>query len=461
MYIRTRLAMWFAFVMAAVLVSLSFGVYQLTRHNLLQEIERDVRDRAGLLAAAARPEAGIAELRPLQLDDFSAPDFFVQVLGADGTSVGRSANLEGRNLPFDRSVVRGGGVEEAHLDGRPLFLSGEPILVDGRTRGYVLVARSPLAIYRALGRMRSLLYPGAAAALVVAAVAGWLLVRRSLRPLEQVGNAAADIAAAHDHTARLRYRGRADEIGRVADTINGMLVSLEHAHEEVADSNLQQRRFLADVSHELRTPLTIMLSSLDVLARVHESDHEFATEALSGLRAEVRRMARMVSQLLIMARSERDATARRGPILLAELVADACRECTVNGEGRTVEWRDLRALDEVVVEGDPDYLKQLFLILLDNALKYSPEGGTVQVSGGTDRRSVSISVLDTGIGIASEDQERIFDRFYRGANARFREGTGLGLAIARHIAEQHGGAITVESEPGRGSRFTVSLPRIA
>jgi signal transduction histidine kinase len=352
-------------------------------------------------------------------------------------------------------------VEEIHLGGRPLFLSGEPIRRDGETLGYVLVARSPLAVYQALGRMRSLLYPGAGVALLVAALAAWLLLRRALRPLERLGITAADIADRQDHTARLRYAGPKNEIGRLARTIDRMLTALERAHEEVAEANVRQRRFLAEVSHELRTPLTIMLSSLDVLTRVRETDPGFASEAMAGLRAEAERLARMVSQLLIMARSDRDAAAAREPIFLAEVVADACRQCAVDGEGGTLESGGLDSVDDAVVEGNADYLKQLFLILLDNALKYSPDGGVVRVSGGTDDTTVSISVADAGIGIHPEDLERIFDRFYRGSNARSAEGTGLGLAIARHIAEQHRGSITVDSQPGRGSRFTVTLPRMA
>jgi signal transduction histidine kinase len=162
-----------------------------------------------------------------------------------------------------------------------------------------------------------------------------------------------------------------------------------------------------------------------------------------------------------MARSDRDAAAAREPIFIAEVVADACGQCAVKGEGVTLESADLDSVSDAVVEGNADYLKQLFLILLDNALKYSPDGGAVRVSGGTDDTTVSIRVADAGIGIPPEDLERIFDRFYRGSNARSTEGTGLGLAIARHITEQHRGSITVDSQPGRGSRFTVTLPRMA
>jgi signal transduction histidine kinase len=176
------------------------------------------------------------------------------------------------------------------------------------------------------------------------------------------------------------------------------------------------------------------------------------------MRVEVDRMARMVRQLLIMARSDADAAVAYRPVLVADVVADAVRQQAANGGALTLTCRGLDRIDQAVVQGDPDYLKQLFLILLENAVKYTPAGGSVEVSGTLDAGTVVVRVADTGIGIAAADLPRVFDRFYRAKNARFQEGMGLGLAIARHIAEQHGGRLEVASELGRGSRFTVTLP---
>jgi two-component system OmpR family sensor kinase len=450
--IRTRLAAWFVLIVAALLATFSLTVYQLTRHSLLGEIERDVRQRAAAVAAADRAGA----LRPAELDAFTAPDVFVQKLNTGGAVVAGSANLGGRRLPFSPTAVRADQVQEVRVGGLPLFLYGRPLQDGGRVRGYVLVARSPQAIYLALGRLRRVLYPGAALAL--AGAAGWLLVRRAMRPLARLDRTAAAIAATGDHTRRLAFTGPPDEIGRLAATIDGMLGSLEDAHHQLQDLNATQRRFLADVSHELRTPLTIMLSSLNLLARVGAADAEFRRATLGDMRVEVDRMARMVRQLLIMARSDADAAVAWQPVLVADVVADAVRQQAADGGAVTLTCRDLDRLDQAVVQGDPDYLKQLFLILLGNAVKYTPAGGSVEVSGTLDAGTVLVTVADTGIGIAAADLPRVFDRFYRAENARFQEGMGLGLAIARHIAEQHGGRLEVASELGRGSRFTVTLP---
>jgi signal transduction histidine kinase len=452
--IRTRLAAWFVLIVAALLVIFSPTVYQLTRHSLLGEIERDVRQRAAAIAATDRAGAR----RPLELGAFTAPDVFVQELDAGGSVVAGSANLGGRRLPFSPAALRADRVQEVRVGGLPLFLYGRPLYDGGRVRGYVLVARSPQAIYLALGRLRRVLYPGAALALALAGGAGWLLVRRALRPLARLDRTAAAIAATGDHTRRLAFTGPPDEIGRLAATIDGMLGSLEDAHRQLQDLNATQRRFLADVSHELRTPLTIMLSSLDLLARVGTADPEFSRATLADMRVEVDRMARMVRQLLIMARSDADAAVAYRPVLVADVVADAVRQRAANGGAVTLTCRNLDRLDQAVVQGDPDYLKQLFLILLENAVKYTPADGNVEVSGALGAGTVVLTVADTGIGIAAADLPRIFERFYRAENARFQEGMGLGLAIARHIAEQHGGRLEAASEPGRGSRFTVTLP---
>jgi signal transduction histidine kinase len=203
-----------------------------------------------------------------------------------------------------------------------------------------------------------------------------------------------------------------------------------------------------------------MLSSLDLLARVGTTDPEFNKTTLADMRTEVARMARMVNQLLIMARSDADAAIAYQPVLVADVLADACRRQQANGGTVSLTCDDLSGISEAVVQGNPDYLEQLFLILLDNAAKYTPAGGhgRVEVSARLDPMGVAVTVADNGIGIAPGDLPRIFDRFYRAETARSQPGMGLGLAIARHIAEQHGGTIAVESQLGCGARFTVTLP---
>jgi signal transduction histidine kinase len=148
----------------------------------------------------------------------------------------------------------------------------------------------------------------------------------------------------------------------------------------------------------------------------------------------------------------------RAPVLLADVLEEACQQGRSPDKEAPALCTDLELAGRVVVRGNSDYLKQLFLILLDNAFKYTPKNGRVVIIAKPNGRQVEVTVADTGIGIAPSDLDHIFDRFYRADTTRHLPGMGLGLAIARHIVEQHEGAIRVESEPGRGSRFTVSLP---
>jgi two-component system OmpR family sensor kinase len=458
MYIRVRLALWFTLILALVLAAFSYGLYQVLHDSLLSEIGRDVQQRATALAVTVRPAAGSTALTPPQLDAFSSSDTYVELLAPNGTVLASGGDLGNRQLPFNPATIARGVVVEQRLGDVPLKLFGLPVLDDQKVlRGYVLVARSPRSTYWALSRLQNFLYPGAALALLLAGIVTWLLVRGAMRPLERLAATTAEIAASQDHTRRVPAAGPSDEIRRLATTINGMLEALDSAYRQVQDVNDLQRHFLADVSHELRTPLTIMLSSLDLMSKIGPTDPDFQARTLDDMRVEADRMARMVTQLLMLARTNANLAQAQGPILLVDVVSDVCRQAGANG-GVPVTCHDLAVLEGAVVWGNADYLKQLFLILVDNACKYTPAGGCVQVSGTLDAENASITIADTGIGIAEADLPHIFDRFYRAGNARNQPGTGLGLAIAQRIAEQHGGQIRVSSALGAGSRFTVAVP---
>ncbi len=432
MYIRTRLALLFMLILSVVLTAFSVTIYQLTKSNLLTEIDTDVRQRAAMLNLATHPYPEETTMRVPKLDVFASPDIYLQVLDQHGGVLASSGNLGNRTLPLMRDAIAADQVREVRVGSILLFVYGQAVLVHHKLLGYVLVACSPRRIYFALGSLLHILIPGVIVTLVLAGLAIWLLVRQAMRPLERLATTAADIAAAQDHSRRLSPQGSPDEINRLAHTINGMLQALEGAYQQRQKVNDLQRHFLIDVSHELRAPLT--------------------------MRVEAERMARMVAQLLILARSDAAVAAAHEPVLLGDIVLEVCRQRPPTDSALVLECRGMESLEGVLVWGNPDYLRQLFLILLDNAFKYTTAGERVEVIGALNEETVTVTVADTGIGIAASDLLRIFDRFYRAENARSRPGAGLGLAIAQRIAEQHGGEIQVESELGQGSRFTVTFP---
>ena len=461
MYIRTRLALWLLLILVVFLVTFSAIVFGLTRGFLLANLQSELQQRANLIAVAISQNADTSQskVQPL-LDGFAAQnlDYYLQVQDQQGTVLARSANLANRTLTLSRAAIAAQQVGRVTVGQTSFLVYGRSIRVNGQLWGYVLVGHPAETSDLTLKLLPTALLAGILITLVLAGGLVWLLVRRAMRPLEQLAATASEIAIASDHSLRLQPQGPPDEINRLAQTINGMLQSLEDAYKQVQEVNSLQRHFLADVSHELRTPLTIMLSSLDLLRKEGGTDPDFQVAALENIRGETERMARLVTQLLILARTDAGATFTREPLLVVELILEVCRQVCPTESGTILETRGLEQIEDAVVLGNADYLKQLFLILLENAFKYTPDGGRVEVIGTLNENTVTITIADTGIGITSVDLSRIFDRFYRADNARFRSGMGLGLSIARSIAEQHSGTITVESTVGEGSRFTVTLP---
>ncbi|MGH3734991.1 MAG: sensor histidine kinase [Micromonosporaceae bacterium] len=442
MTIRLRLAAAFTLLVATILILVGVATYQLLRQSLLAEIERDVAQRATALAASDGAD----------LDTFGAPDVFLQVVGADGEVLARSANLGRRTLPLP-DAARRGEVVEVRADDRPLFLAAA-VRDDGR---YVIVARSPITTYGALRRLRQLLTGVVAAAGLLTAVASWWYARTALSPIDRVVEAARQVRDSRDLTRRVPHRGPPDEVGRLVGTFNEMLAELADAYASLDGSHQRMRQFLADCSHELRTPLTRIRSTVDLLARIGDDEGEFRQRALADAASEIDRMARMAHQLLILARADAGATLQPRRVPLGEIVDGACRQAERASNKVTLLAPPPEVLAGVVVDGDADHLTQLVLILLDNAVKYTPPPGEVRLDAARDDDTARISVTDTGPGVAAEDRDRIFERFYRGRNAGMATGTGLGLAIARWIVDQHGGAIELDSS-ANGSRFTVRLP---
>jgi signal transduction histidine kinase len=355
-----------------------------------------------------------------------------------------------------QGVLRAG---QAVLEGNgshQFYIYGRAVTNNGQVKGYLFTVRSAESSKVAVRLLITVLVPGVILNIGLAGLLIWLLIRRAMRPLEHLAATTVRIAEASDHALRLKPQGRPDEINRLTHAINSMLQSLDDAYQQVQKVNDLQRSFLADVSHELRTPLTIILSSLDLMRK--EEDPEFQVSALESIHTEAERMARMVTQLLILARTDRSATVAREPLLIGDVINEVCEQGSRVDDKTTVQCRGLACLEDAVVEGNADYLKQLFLILLENAVKYTPNGGTIEVISELKEDTLAITVADPGIGIAPADLPRIFDRFYRAENARFSSGMGLGLSIAKSIVVQHGGDITIESKPDHGSRFTVTLP---
>ena len=301
-----------------------------------------------------------------------------------------------------------------------------------------------------LNRLVFVLLIGSPLAVIVSMFGGWFLAGRALRPVDTITLAAQRIAAG-DLTQRI-HTTSADEIGRLASTFNDMIALLEASIRQI-------RQFSADASHELRRPLTITKGETELALR-KERTPEVYREVLESNLEEIDRMSRIVDELLFLSRADLgEIKIAKEPVQLDQLVQEIQHQAIVLGKDREVETV-LGTLEPTQVVGDEWRLRELFLNIVDNAVKYSQEKGTVEINLEHANGMAKISVQDNGIGISPDEQKLVFDRFFRSdtARAHAQKGTGLGLAICKWIAETHQGQIQVESTPGQGSRFTIFLP---
>ncbi len=389
------------------------------------------------------------------------PGRWTQTRSLAGEVTGRTADLGDVSLPLSPAglaVVQAGGqwFELAQVEDQPLLIYSKLITSWSGARQILQVAYPVAQAQQALNALRWMLMVGSGLAVLIAFVAGWALAGAALRPIQNIIYTARTIGARHDFSQRVHHHGPQDEIGQLATTFNGMLTELESAYRQLERALESQRRFVADASHELRTPLTTVRGNVELLRREPPLDPQERAEILADTTEEVDRLIRLVTQLLVLARTDAGQSLHCEPLGLQPLLEDVYRQARMLAPDRTITTRADPAL---AVMANRDALKQVLLILLDNALVHTPAEAAVEVAAAvTDEQQVAISVHDTGPGIAPDVVPHLFERFYRGEASRSGRGVGLGLAIAKELTKAQGGAIFVESTPGEGTTFTITLP---
>ena len=289
--------------------------------------------------------------------------------------------------------------------------------------------------------------------LILAVGGGWIMMGAVLEPVERIAQVARQITG-HNLSERIPARGVGDELDRLIDVMNGMIARLE-------GSFAQMKEFTMNVAHELRTPLTILKGESE-LALGRPMEGEEGHRVVESLLEEIVRMSRMVDDLLTLAKADAGQLALESkPVRVDLLLGDVAEDASILASAKNIEVV-LGENSPATVGGDRARILQLLRALVSNAVQYTGAGGRITLSSETDAASVRVRVADTGIGIPEGARERIFERFYRGEQARTRSGggSGLGLTIAKWIADLHHATITVESIPGRGSAFTVAFPLV-
>lgn len=471
----SRLTLWHALLVALVLAATALAADRLLARTVAGQVDAALLALAEAEVASAfddpeerghlreEPEArvhvhdvaGSAAELPARLDKL------VQIVGAGGRVVARSANLPPGALPVPADLLArlADGVPAfdtvSSPGGEPIRVVSLPVEVEGRLR-YAVRVGTPLTATLRFLRTARLLYAGAAAAILVAVVvSGGILTRRALLPIDHVVAMAREIGET-SLGRRLPHPGTEDEVGRLVTTLNEMLARIERGFDA-------QRRFTADASHELRSPLTRLRTELEVTLRRPRSAGDYE-RALRSSREEVERLSRLASALLTLARLDagEPPEASREPVLLGPLAEAEVRRFAPDAARKGVALV-LEPAPPVAARAAPEALAVVVGNLLDNAIKFSPAGSRVSVRVSAGDGSARITVADQGPGVPLEAVPRLFDRFYRGDASRTpaAPGAGLGLAIARALVEAYGGRITVNATPGGGAAFTVSLPRDA
>lgn len=461
MPLRVRLTLWYGTALALILLTFSVILYTITDRNLRGQVDEALEETA----EAAVRSLEMRGFLPLidedelmnQFPELARIDKFFQIFSPSGTITLRSPNIRQHEVPLSRHAL------DVALSGRTIFESAKypnepplrlisvPIVYRGSLLYIVQVGTSLESIEATLHQFLIVLLVMAPIALAIALAGGWFLAGRALRPVDSITLAAQRIAGG-DLTQRLPPPLSSDEIGRLTDTFNNMIARLESSFEQI-------RQFSSDASHELRTPLTVMKGETELVLRRQRPVADYQAVLESNLE-EIDRMSHIVDELLFLSRADLgEIKMECEPVRLEALVEDIQRQAVLLGQEHSIQVT-LGELTPATVRGDELRLRELLLNLVDNAVKYSHPGGTVQLALRVAGQSAHLSVTDQGIGFPPDVHRRIFDRFYRTdeARAHTKKGTGLGLAICSWIAETHKGSIDVQSEVGKGSTFTVVLP---
>jgi heavy metal sensor kinase len=457
MSLRSRLAVLYTAIVGGILLIFGIAIYGAVSASLTDQVDRilsrTVQEIWPNIFVDSEGDLGLRGTSALDL----SPGILLQVWNRDKELV--YTNIVQLTQPLDLQALLSS--EPIYTDTFINTTTGQahlrvltvPLVIGEGVRhvGSLQVATSLAVVDATLEVLVVVLLIGTSLAMIIAGVAGWASTRQALAPLGDVTKVALQITRADDLSRRIPYKGPSDdEVGQLISAFNQTLSRLENLFNS-------QRRFLADVGHELRTPLTVIKGNIDLMRRMNSADEE----SMESVENEVDRLTRMVGDLLLLAQAESGKLPLDKRLVeLDTVLLEVMGQMQVLAEGRLI--LKLGEIDQVLVCGDQDRLKQVLVNLIGNSIKYTPAGGEVNLSLGKENDRAQITVSDNGPGIPEEDLPYIFERFYRAEKSRTRQrdgkGFGLGLSIAYWIIRNHGGEISVESKKDKGTTFSIMIP---
>jgi heavy metal sensor kinase len=460
--LHVRLILWHLLLVGSITAVFGVFTYVSMGRYLVSSLDETLTRRARQIASDASSRLANADDATLisQIEAIYAPqanDRFIRLTRGDGSLLYVSGTP--KDLSFDPQIVAGvnGGVppqrSEVNLADRRLYIAAVVTpRPNSRQNLIVEVGQSDNQIRNELNGLATTLLLGLPIPLLLAGWGAYLLVERSLSPVTRIMDAAEDISL-HNLSRRLPIVATGDKLEHLTRALNGMIARLDESFQQAS-------RFTADASHELRTPLTIMRGELEsILQQRHLPDD--LREGVAAVLEETVRLAQITENLLAIARLEAgEAKIEQCVFDLGAMASATAGQMHLLAEEKSIALH-VDAGENVLVNGDPARIKQVIVNLLDNAFKYTPANGQVDLSVRAEDGHAVLEVSDSGIGIEDQHLPHIFERFYRADKMRSRAqgGTGLGLAIVRSICLAHHGEVRVQSSLSKGSRFSVRLRR--
>lgn len=477
MTIRLRLTLVYSGILALTLVVFGFALYSIQYQETFNSLKLDLAMSSDKVAEALlKSNTPFTEREPsLQnppppkpFDQFSSEQAFqglqereiVRVLDSNGNLVASPFGREEDALPLSEEALmvlqqKKDWYESSVVSQEDMLIYSRPIVQNGEVVYIVQIARSLTERNRTLNSLATTLSIAGLITILVAFGVGWILSGLALRPIDRITQTARSIGENRDFTRRVDYTGKQDEVGQLATTFNQMLTQLQDAYQRVEKSLEQQRNFVSDVSHEIRTPLTTLRGNLGLLLRKPAESPEVEEDILMDMVDESDRLIRLVNDLLLMAHADAGRSLLNETLDIQPLLEDAVRQAHQQEQDRQI---NVDLASNLSIKGNRDAFKQVMLILLDNALKYSTDA--LDIHGKLIGSRVEIQVQDHGQGISPDDLEHVFDRFYRAEENAVIPGFGLGLAIAKALVEAMGGNIIIESQIGEGTMVRISFPPV-
>ncbi|NWF92363.1 MAG: HAMP domain-containing protein [Syntrophaceae bacterium] len=477
--LRFRLTLWYVLILGVLLISFSSFLYLTLSKSLHRDVDNRLRSLAELIASESSSplsKFGFGNFdqaleRSLNLRPVGK---FIQVLDESGNIGRKSDNLRNVQLPISLTALKNAskGVvtfeTNRSFSNSPLRIITFPVLEQNHMSKIIQVASSLEDVEDALNTLFIILMVAVPLALLVASLGGQFLANKALGPVDRITQTAR-IITSQSLNQRIEPPKAKDEISRLIETFNDMISRLDQSFRQI-------KQFTADASHELKTPLTILKGEVEVALRRKRTDQEYIQVLRSNLE-EINRMSKIVEDLLLLSRADcGEVRLEREDINLTEILTEVVAQMSFLARTKNLRLEMSNHSGEMHIFGDRLRIRELFINLIENGIKYTEAGGAIRIhltkeslreegglltwAKGDQAEFAKVTVSDTGIGIAEEDQGKIFNRFFRVDKARSREegGSGLGLSICKWIVEAHHGEIRVESQLGSGSSFIVRLP---